>query len=127
MVAILFIALADGLVAQQYQITGVEYLGDFEIDEPRDRAIGEAVARQQRQNPGLAYTRTMGFVHFELKMIVELWEDEILEKANIDSLWAVFITPSPNDVPVSKYIIFFQGLPFASNPYYFWIYRGNKR
>jgi hypothetical protein len=60
-------------------------------------------------------------------MIVELWEDEMLEKANIDSLWAVFITPSPNVAPVNKYIVILQGLPFASNPYYFWVYRENKR
>ena len=125
--AILFIVCADGLAAQQYEITGVEYLGDFETDNLRDRAIDGAVARQQRQNPGLAFTRTMGFAHFQLKMIVRLWEEEISEKANIDSLWAVFVTPPQSDVPASKYIVFFQGLPFARNPYYFWVYRGNRR
>ena len=48
MVAVLFIGLVNGLFAQQYEITGIEYLGDFIDSEPRNRAINAVVAKQQR-------------------------------------------------------------------------------
>jgi hypothetical protein len=60
MAAVLFITLVDGPAVQQYQITGEGYPGDFETDEQRDRAAGETVVRQQRQNPGLTYTGLWG-------------------------------------------------------------------
>ena len=126
MVAILFIGLVDGLAAQQYEITGVEYLGDFIDSEPRNRAINALVARQQRQNPGITFTIAEGFNHFEMKMIVALWEDGLSEKVNIDSLWAVFITPH-RDITNTKYIIIFEGWPMAINPYAVWVYRGNRK
>jgi hypothetical protein len=126
MVAVLFIGLVDGLSAQQYEITGVEYLGDFTDSEPRNRAINAVVAKQQRQNPEFTFTLAEGFNHFEMKMIVSLWEEELSEKVNIDSLWVVFVTPH-RDITNNKYIIVFEGWPMAINPYAVWVYRGNRR
>ncbi|MDR0450178.1 MAG: hypothetical protein LBH26_02825 [Treponema sp.] len=126
MVMVLFIGLADGLFAQQYEITSVEYLGDFIDSGPLNRAVNAAVAKYQRQNPGFTFTIAEGFNHFEMKMIVDLWEEELSEKVNIDSLWVVFVTPR-RDITNNKYIILFQGWPMAVNPYAVWLYRGRSR
>jgi hypothetical protein len=125
MMVVLFTGLTDGLPAQQYEITGVEYLGDFIDSEPRNRAINAVVARHQRQNPGFTFTVAEGYNHFEMKMIVSLWEEGLSEKVNIDSLWAVFVTPH-RDITNNKYIIIFEGWPMVINPYAVWVYRGRR-
>jgi hypothetical protein len=129
MAVALFTILVNGLAAQQhgsdYEIIKVEYLGDFETDNPRDRAISETVSIVQGQNPTLTYGRITYQNHHELLAIIRAWE-AISENVGIDSTWAVIITISAYREE-KKYIIFFQGLPFASNPYYYWVYRGDRK
>jgi hypothetical protein len=96
MAVVLFIGAVAGLSAQQYEVTGVEYLGDFTASKPRNKTINALVAKQQQQNKGITFTLAEGFNHFEMKMIVNLWEEELVKKVNIDSLWAVFVTPNPD-------------------------------
>ncbi|MDR1893504.1 MAG: hypothetical protein LBQ61_02270 [Spirochaetales bacterium] len=117
--AVLFILSAGGLAAQQYEITDVQHLGDFETDAPRDRAISETVDRLQRQNPNRTYRWIRPPSGDEALLVAKAWE-AIPESANVDSTYAVYITSS-------RYIIFIQCLPFANNPYYYWIYRGDER
>jgi hypothetical protein len=118
-VAVLFTVLAGRLAAQQYEITDVEYLGDFEADNPRDKAIRETLAKLQRQNPNLTYRLIRSPSGGEALLVAKAWET-IPESAKIDSTYAVHVTPS-------RYIIFIQCLPFANNPYYYWVYRGDER
>jgi hypothetical protein len=126
MAMVLFVGLADGLPAQEYEINGVEYLGDFIDSGPLNRAINAAVAKHHGQNPGFTFSIAEGFNHFEMKMIVGLWEEELSDKVNIDSLWVVLVTPR-GDITSNKYIILFQGWPMAINPYAVWLYRGRSR
>jgi hypothetical protein len=123
MIAILFSVFAGGLAGLEfgsaYQIANVEHLGDFETDNPRDRSINETVAKLQRQNPNLTYSWVKPPNGLEVQLIAKALE-AIPESAGIDSLYVVHMTPS-------DYIIFFQFLPFARNPYYYWVYRGDRR
>jgi hypothetical protein len=118
--------LADGLAAQQigrdYTVANVEFLGDFETDNPRDRAINETVAKLQRQNPGFTFERVTGQMN-SLEVHLTTWAyEQTIENARVDSTYAVLISSEAR-----RYIIFIQFLPTAGNPYYYWIYRGNKR
>jgi hypothetical protein len=119
MAALLFTVLADGLAAQQHEITNVEYLGNFETGNPRDRAISETVAKLQRQNSNLTYRWIKSPNGSEVTLAAKAW-DAIPENARIDSIYAVHITPS-------RYMIFIQCLPFANNLYYYRVYRGDER
>jgi hypothetical protein len=125
--AVLFTVLADGLVALQigweYQVTSVEYLGKFENDNPRDRAMNEILAKSQRQNPGFTFERRDTEYMSSLEIHLITWACErTIENADIDSTYAVLISSETR-----RYIIFIQYLPFASNPYYYWVYCGSKR
>jgi hypothetical protein len=124
--AVLCTVSAGGLAAQQigrdYTVAAVEYLGDFETDNPRDKAIGDTVAKLQRQNPGFTFERVTGQMN-SLEVHLTTWAYErTIEKARVDSTFAVLISSETR-----RYIICIQYLPTASNPYYYWIYRGNKR
>jgi hypothetical protein len=129
--AVLGIVLTDGLMAQQrgpdYEIINVEYLGDFDTDNPRDRAISDAVAKLQRRDTHLAYQKIMYPSHHELLAILRGF-DAISERGEfgIDSTMAVTIIISAFREE-TKYIVFFQGLPFSRNPYYYWVYRGDRK
>jgi len=128
MIVLLALIGVAGISAQaEYRVTGIRHLGDFEDAAPRNGAISQAVAAHERQNPGLTFTETNWYVHFELKTVAQLYETEIPEDASIDSLWAVFVTPNQGLAPANEYIIFYEFQPFAVNPYIFWVYRGSRR
>jgi hypothetical protein len=62
-------------------------------------------------------------VNYPPELHLTTWAYEsTIEKAFVDSTYAVLISSEAR-----KYIIFIQHLPFANNPYYYWIYHGYKR
>jgi hypothetical protein len=126
--AVLF-AAAAGLPAQEhkvvYDVAAVDHLGDFFETAPRTKAINAAVAKAQRQNPGISYKAFEYVNHPDMLAIIKAWESTP-EDAQVDSLYAVTLTVTSYNER-KRYLIFLQFLPFASNPYYYWIYRGSEK
>jgi hypothetical protein len=103
--AVLCTVSAGGLAAQQigrgYTVAAVEHLGDFESDNPRDRAINDTVAKLHRQNPGFTFERVTGQMN-SLEVHLTTWAyEQTITNANIDSTYAVLISSE-----AGRYIIF---------------------